>query len=97
MSALISVKVIAGSFLDVVASVMDCGFAKEFSHIVRTYFRMLVPEINLEDPGVVHEAVCPAGFNYLLRCSEYNIRRCIADGGKASSRPGFRRDPGSPH
>src|SRR5438067_13759167 len=71
--------------------------AEEFSHFVHTYFRMVVPETNSEDPGGVHEAICPAGFNQLLRCCEYNISGCIADGGKASSRPDFRRDPGSSH
>src|SRR5258707_5230583 len=39
MSALISAQVIIGG-LDVVAFVMDLRRAKEFSHIVGTYFRM---------------------------------------------------------
>jgi hypothetical protein len=37
----------------------------------------------------VHEAVCPAGLDHLLRCSEHNIRRHVSDGGEIHGSQAF--------
>jgi hypothetical protein len=56
------------------------GESTEPSDIAARNFRACMSQINLEVLGALREAVCREGFDRLLRYSDYNICRHVADG-----------------